>query len=226
MKAPTARQVRIAAVFAGLPMFLAAAVVMTDPIAMPIMAHGPIQASHESIQCEACHQPSPGTARQQVQGKLHFLLGLRETPVDFGFSAVTSKACLACHERPNERHPIYRFQEPRFQASLALVEATSCLGCHSEHTNHRASIDLLFCQACHEDLKLKSDPLDVNHETLIANLEWQTCLGCHDFHGNHKHQAPTLLEAAIPAEAVLLYLQAGPSPYPLPKLFKGREGGE
>lgn len=223
MQPPTARQVRIIAAFAILPMFAAAGVVLTDRELMPVMSHGPLQAGHEAVNCESCHLPSAGTTRQQVQAKVHYLVGMRETSVDFGYSEVRSDACLECHERPNERHPIFRFQEPRFQEAVTQVEATSCLGCHSEHTSHRATTDLVFCQACHEDLKLKSDPLDVNHETLIANLEWQTCLGCHDFHGNHRHEAPKLLAAAIAASDVAAYLRDGASPYPLPKLFEAKE---
>lgn len=123
---------------------------------------------------------------------------MRDTGVDFGYGAVTSKACFQCHERPNERHPIFRFHEPRFEKAVAQVEATSCLGCHGEHTTHRTTADLTFCQACHEDLVLKTDPLDVDHATLIADRRWETCLGCHDFHGNHRQKAPDAVEAAFP----------------------------
>ncbi len=223
MRSPTARQIRIFAALAIVPMFVAAGVVLTDRDAMSIMSHGPLQAGHDAVNCESCHTPSPGTTRQKIQAKVHFLLGLREVSVDFGFEEVTSQACLTCHARPNERHPIYRFQEPRFQKAVEVIDATSCLGCHSEHTTFRTTTDLKFCQACHADLELKSDPLDVNHATLIDNLEWQTCLGCHDFHGNHSHKAPLLLEAAIPAVQISAYLRSRPSPYALPKRFEAKE---
>lgn len=223
MKAPTARKVRIAAAFAIVPMLVAAGVVLADPASKAAMSRGPLLVGHENVACEACHAPSPGTTRQQIQAKVHYVVGLRETSVDFGYGAVTSKACLECHDRPNERHPIFRFHEPRFQDAVAKIEATSCLGCHSEHTAHRAFTEATFCQACHEDLVLKADPLEVNHETLIANLEWQSCLGCHDFHGNHRHEAPVMLEEAYAPAAIRQYLRAGPSPYPLPKIYEATE---
>jgi len=225
MQPPSARQVRIAAAFAIVPMVVAAGVVLTNPDAMAIMSRGPLQVGHEAVNCESCHAASPGTIRQQVQAKVHFAVGMRQTPADFGYGAVTSKACLACHERPNERHPIFRFREPRFQGAVNQIEATSCLGCHSEHTTHRATTDLVFCQACHEDLRLTSDPLDISHDALIGEGAWQSCLGCHDFHGNHPHKAPVLLDAAVPAEVVAAYLRDGPSPYALPKLYEAEEDG-
>lgn len=223
MKPPTARQVRIAAAFAILPMFVAAGVVITDRNAMPVMSYGPLQAGHDKVNCESCHRPSPGTVRQQIQAKLHYFIGLRAKSVDFGYGAVTSAACLDCHARPNERHPIFRFREPRFQKAVSEIKATSCLGCHSEHTTYRATANLTFCQACHEALRLTSDPLDVSHEDLISARNWQSCLGCHDFHGNHAQQTPRVLDAAIPPIEIRKYLAAGPSPYAVPKLFEARE---
>ncbi|KPA22689.1 Doubled CXXCH motif [Shimia sp. SK013] len=223
MRSPTARQIRIAAVFAFVPLLVAAGVVLTDRKAMPIMSHGPLQAGHSDVRCESCHVPSAGTVRQQLQAKVRFGLGMRDTRVDFGYGAVTSKACLQCHERPNERHPIFRFHEPRFEKAVTQVEATSCLGCHAEHTTHRTTVDLVFCQACHDDLALKSDPLDVDHATLIADRRWQTCLGCHDFHGNHSAHPPKALEEAFAPLEIEAYLRAGPSPYALPKNFEAKE---
>ena len=73
--------------------------------------------------------------------------------------------------------------------------------------------DIVFCQACHSDLKLKSDPLDISHQQLTADRQWDTCLGCHDFHGNHIFKSPTTLAAKADVHALRDYLASGPSPY-------------
>jgi hypothetical protein len=185
-----------------------------------VIAHGPIQAGHSNIQCTDCHRRNDTTARQQIQANLYHVLGWRENSVDFGYAAVTSSECLDCHERPNERHPIYRFREPRFAQAIEVVDATSCLGCHSEHNDQRSFVELDYCSVCHDDLKLQNDPVDTSHDSLVQNAQWQTCLGCHDFHGNHTQAAPTLLREAAPVQDIIDYLAAGNSPYGTEKRYK------
>ncbi|WP_425071472.1 hypothetical protein [Sagittula sp. S175] len=178
-----------------------------------LLSSGPIQQGHASLACQACHDPAPGTLRQQMQ------VLARGTPVDVGFSPVNSAICADCHDRPADRHPIHRFNEPRFRKALDTVQANTCLGCHSEHENrrlHRA--DTGFRAACHADLTLKRDPLDVPHVTLVKQDNWQSCLTCHDFHGNHAHSPQTRMQAAFPLEAVNAYFADGPSPYGLKPL--------
>jgi nitrate/TMAO reductase-like tetraheme cytochrome c subunit len=95
------------------------------------------------------------------------------------------------------------------------------LGCYTEHSGTKTELsDPTFCVACHEDLKVKNDPIKVTHAELIKNNDWETCLSCHDFHGNHNRETPTLQRDAIEIEALLDYLGDGPDPYSSEKIFK------
>ena len=61
------------------------------------------------------------------------------------------------------------------------------MSCHREHQGVRVTLtEIGYCRHCHEETRLKRDPLDVSHEALIKAKEWDSCLGCHDFHGNHR----------------------------------------
>lgn len=211
---------RRTAVTMALPVaFLGAMSLWTQPAAH-WLAQGPLQQDHADVSCRGCHTPSPGTVRQQVQAKLGHALGWRATDVDFGHGPVTSDHCLDCHQRDNERHPIYRFREPRFETALAEVQADSCLGCHSEHAGARVSAEPVVCRACHADLKLANDPVNIPHATLIAAGKWTTCLGCHDFHGNHSYDPPTHVQQMIPPAAISDYFRQGPPPYGPFKLYE------
>ena len=218
--APPLQRVRRAALICALPVAgLAAVIVFTDR-GQGLIARGPIQSGHAETPCAGCHRPAPGTPRQQIQANLRHLAGLRAKPADYGFAPVGSAACLACHERPNERHPIYRFREPRFAEARAVVEATTCLGCHSEHRDERVSAGLTFCRACHGELELKLDPLDIPHHQLIAAKDWESCLGCHDFHGNHARKPQRRILAAHETAVLLDYLKDGDSPYAAEKIYR------
>jgi len=112
---------------------------------------------------------------QQLNANLKFLLGQRKKSVDFGLQNVDSKKCQSCHERPNDRHPVHRFMEPRFGEVRAAFHPELCESCHMEHNGSRIVLDdLAYCQGCHEDTDLKHDPLDVPHSTLIQNNQWST----------------------------------------------------
>jgi len=150
------------------------------------------------------------------------VLGNRRAPVNFGYQKVTSEQCLSCHERPNERHPIYRFNEPRFTKIRQTLAVNSCLGCHSEHQNSRVSVSPTACSHCHDDLTLKNEPLDIAHEQLVTTQAWESCLGCHDFHGNHQHKPQTLVSNAFETELIKAYFVNGPSPYGDAKHYKAK----
>lgn len=178
-----------------------------------LWAPGRSTPGHEALGCEGCHQPAPGSLRQQLQAGARFLIGAREAPADFGFGPVTSTACLGCHERDGERHPIHRFQEPRFEQARAAARVDRCTGCHSEHDGARVSVAPDVCRHCHQGLELEADQVSPSHAALAQAGRFETCLGCHDFHGNHLRAPPARLEEAAPEAAVRAYLADGPAPY-------------
>ena len=213
-------QLRVLAVVVAVPIAACGGLALSQGAAFAWLAHGPIQSGHAGIDCAGCHAPAPGSVRQQLQANLAFYAGARETEADFGYAPVTSERCLDCHDRPNERHPIYRFNEPRFHQAVQTVNAASCLGCHDEHRARRVSVGPDTCRHCHKDVTLKADPLDVSHRLLSDRGEWETCLGCHDFHGNHKAKPPVTLAQAISPETVRAYLADGDPIYGTQKLYK------
>lgn len=169
---------------------------------------------HEGFACLECHKPGAGTTRQQIQALTKNALFDANYQVDFGFKKVSSKQCLTCHQRNDDRHPIYRFNEPRFIKIVEQLPANQCLGCHSEHNNKTVNLNEIgFCVACHSELILKNDPLDVSHVKLIKTDDWDSCLGCHDFHGNHKFTPPKVYQQAISAQRIKDYFAGDASPY-------------
>ena len=218
----TPQTIRFFSLILILPVAFIGVVVLDNPSFSTVVAHGPIQVGHENILCADCHRKTGSTLRQQIQANVNYVLGARENAVDFGYLPVTSSECLDCHERPNERHPIYRFREPRFAEANEVVNATSCMGCHTEHTDQRSFVEIDVCSACHDDLIVLNDPVDVPHDILVKDQQWQSCLGCHDFHGNHNHKTPKLLIEAAPVQTIIDYLAAGNSPYGVDKLYKAK----
>ena len=217
------RIVRLIAIATAVPLVALVIFVLVMPSGQWLMAHGKFTPGHEELACADCHRDAPGTTRQQLQAKIAVLRGLRATPVDFGKMPTTSRHCLDCHIRPNERHPIYRFNEPRFIQAVAEIDARSCLTCHAEHQGQRVTTGLTFCKACHDELSLKSDPLDIAHRTLVARNEWHTCLGCHDFHGNHDRAVQTLVGDAITVDQLVDYFKAGTPIYAPQKMFSAEK---
>lgn len=183
---------------------------------------GPMMPGHEAISCARCHLPAPGTFRQQVQANVHHWLGLRATAASFGREAATSKPCVDCHDRDNDRHPIYRFREPRFAEAVKALDARNCLSCHDEHKGARVSNGGAFCRHCHDEMKPRKDPIAPGHAELAAAGRWTTCLTCHDFHGNHAVKAPTDHARAHEAQAIRDYLGDGPDPYAPTKIRKAK----
>jgi hypothetical protein len=175
---------------------------------------GPMNTGHAELACGACHVSAPGTIRQQLQNVVRHVVGTADAPLDIGYRRVGNAECLACHERPEDRHPVFRFLEPRFAEARDQVRAETCTTCHREHHGARVTLDDVgFCRHCHADLALEHDPLDVSHATLTGMGAWATCLSCHDYHGNHAQRAQRRLDEAIALPLVQDYLDGGPSPF-------------
>lgn len=154
--------------------------------------------------------------RQQLQAKAAFLVGIRETDTDFLTSPPTDVQCQECHSRPNDRHPIYRFLEPRFAEARAAIHPESCMSCHSEHTGERFNtreIGADYCKNCHAETEVNDDPLDISHTELIKAGRWSTCLQCHDFHGSHTYDLPTSMKDTLSLLSVRSYLLDGDTIY-------------
>jgi uncharacterized CHY-type Zn-finger protein len=185
---------------------------------LPANAHfsapGRMNSGHETLTCDGCHRPAPGSVRQQLQANARFLLGLRARPVDFGERAVGNEDCLACHERPFDRHPVFRFREPRFAEARRAIAPHQCGSCHREHSGVRVSAPNGYCVNCHAELALRDDPLDVSHRELAERDSWNSCLGCHDYHGNHQLEPATALSGAASQQQLERYFKGGASPYP------------
>lgn len=201
-------------------MGLACLVVFFLPGQERLRQRGPMNTGHDSVACASCHTQAPGSIRQQIQANTRFILGLRKTTVDFGHLPVQNDQCLACHERPNDTHPIFRFLEPRFAEARQTIAPQNCVSCHREHNGVRVTAEPSFCSSCHQELRLRKDPLSITHEQLVKDEKWQTCLGCHDYHGNHPMNAPTSLRDTIPIARILDYMDGGRSPYPGPVRHK------
>lgn len=178
-----------------------------------LRAKGPMNPGHEALQCGQCHQAAEGTTRQQLQAKVRYLLGVRETDADFGMKAVGNTACLGCHAREDDRHPVFRFCEPRFERARAAAHPEQCTSCHAEHRARRVTVAATVCQHCHEEMVLRQDPVEVPHEQMAAERRFDLCLRCHDFHGNHAWTAPALFKDAIAPEQVDAYLAGDGQPY-------------
>jgi hypothetical protein len=214
MRLPLRRRIGVGT---GVLVGLAIAAWLNAPGQAHLNAPGPMNTGHADLACTSCHQPAPGTVRQQLQAFARdWLVGV-DPRADLGFRAVGNAECQRCHDRPDDRHPVYRFLEPRFADARAALHPELCVSCHQEHAGSRVTVaDGTYCRHCHADLVVEHDPLDVSHRSLIEQKRWDTCLGCHDFHGNHDMKPPERLDAAIPAAAVQTYLRGGLSPYPPP----------
>jgi hypothetical protein len=177
-------------------------------------AHGPMNTGHQNVACDDCHRAAPGTFRQQLQANARYLIGRRSEAAEIGRLPVDNAACLDCHERPDDRHPVFRFRELRFAEARRAIAPHRCESCHLEHSGRRVTRDNGFCVNCHGTLEMKVDPLDVAHAELVRTARWESCLGCHDFHGNHLMEEPTRLADATDPARLAEYFAGGASPYP------------
>lgn len=206
--------------FIGICTGLLCTVVSYTVLSMPsnedLLTLGPANTGHEDLQCVDCHTKAPGSLFQQVQANFMVLIGSRVNEVDFGHEDVDTKKCQGCHDRPNDRHPVYRFEETRFAEATEKLDARECETCHQEHKGMRVTLPVdqaTYCMNCHEDLKVNDDPLDISHEQLIKEEKWATCLQCHDFHGNHFMHTVEEMKDTIPLETLKAYFEGENSPY-------------
>lgn len=177
------------------------------------LAKGPMASGHETLECASCHDEAPGSFRQQIQANLYFALGQREAGAFVGHIPVGNTVCLDCHQRPDDRHPTFRFLEPRFAEAREELAPHLCVSCHREHRGARVTVTPTFCSNCHGELEMTDDPIDLSHRELARTEAWDTCLGCHDFHGNHVRETPTSFDSRLPAEGVSSYFRGERSPY-------------
>ena len=179
-----------------------------------LVAKGPMNTGHEGLACQECHASVKGSAAQQLSANVYHWLGLRESTIGFGSQDVGNAVCLDCHERPDDRHPVSRFLEPRFAEARKHIAAHMCIACHAEHQGVRVTQPTIgFCVNCHRDTALEDDPISPTHAELVREESWNTCLQCHDFHGNHLWATPLNLDEGASAAHIWEYFYGGPSPY-------------
>jgi hypothetical protein len=175
---------------------------------------GPFNPGHEDLACNECHLKTKSSVRQQLQANVQYLLGQRKTEADFYYHKIDNKHCIACHNMDKDLHSSHRFNEPRFNEVREKIHPEQCISCHKEHIGQRISqFKISDCQLCHEELKIKNDPISVPHDELIERKDWQTCLGCHDYHGNHDMVLEKTVGRAIKQEQLLGYFSNAESPY-------------
>jgi hypothetical protein len=185
---------------------------------------GPSNPGHENLTCNDCHVEAEGIYRQQIQANFKALIGMRSSSVTFGFEPVTNENCIACHDRPNDNHPVFRFLESRFADARKAIAPQFCESCHLEHQGVRVTQDSTYCINCHTDLELPDDPIEgTTHTELVVNEEWGTCLGCHDFHGNHDRTVPITMDELISQDAIIGYFAQGQSPYSDKHFYEAKE---
>lgn len=213
---------RYAALIIGIAISLVIVVLLNAPNSEWMHSPGPMNTGHENIKCEQCHLTAEGTMRQQIQANMWHMLGVRKNSAAIGHTKVNNSDCLACHQRPKDHHPVFRFFEPRYTKARKEIKAHECNACHREHSGRRVTIDKTFCQHCHEKLKLKKDPLKVSHASLVSKKQWASCLGCHDFHGNHLMTVTEDQNKQLSSLAIERYFAGGQSPYSDKKRYKAK----
>lgn len=186
-------------------------------------AAGPANTGHEQLTCAQCHTTAEGTPRQQIQANVQFLLGRRGEGASFIHNPVGNVDCMACHQNEDDRHPVYRFNEPRFAEVRAELAPQYCVSCHVEHTGRRVTAEPTVCASCHVEMEMKEDPIEPTHAALAAGKQWGTCLSCHDFHGNHVRTTPLRLSDAPSEGEVARYLAGGPPIYGQELRFPAKE---
>ena len=187
-------------------------VLLSEPTRM--IAKGPANIGHEALSCGECHQSPPGTLRQRAQAIVGAWLGQRQHSSSLIYQPVSNARCNACHTRSGDVHAPHLFNEPRFADARAEADPRRCVTCHAEHQGVRVTRDGSECRHCHQDLKLRDDPLERSHEELTRAGEWLSCLTCHDYHGGHNFSSPERAHEAIQRSVIDAYLRGvTPSPY-------------
>lgn len=195
------------------------------PPGIGLRSKGTMNTGHENLKCESCHTPADGTLRQQLGHNARVALGILDDDwADVGHSHVSNTECQGCHDRPNDRHPVSRFEEIRFAEQRLTLGPHRCVNCRGEHTGQRiARVETGFCVNCHGDLDVANDPIDVPHSELVASGEWSTCLTCHDFHGNHVYDVPIKMENRLRLSEIQAYFEGGKDPYGEQKKYLPKE---
>lgn len=186
---------------------------------------GELHTGHKKLTCPACHERAEGSLRQQIQANFRYLLQQHPSLSAFNFATPDNSDCLACHEREDDRHPVYRFNEPRFSAVRKAIQPQVCISCHQQHQGVMFTGDTQNCRHCHEEMRLKDDLIIPSHEKLIDTEQWQSCLACHDFHGNHDRHVPTMTTEMLDQQDIEYYLQGIPNsdPYAEEKTMTAKE---
>ena len=192
------------------------------PSSQIYLQNGPMLPGHEKLECFSCHQDEQGSFRQQIQANIQYLFNNRKDEVSVGLRPVENNECIKCHDRPNDRHPVYRFREPKYRKVIEDIKADTCIACHLEHKSKRITVQMNFCVHCHEDLKLKNDPVDVSHKQLIQEKNWDSCLTCHDYHGNHDIKPEVEIKKGIAVSKLKKYFNRGSNPYPGKIIYKAK----
>nr|VFK27642.1 MAG: Cytochrome c3 [Candidatus Kentron sp. MB]VFK33024.1 MAG: Cytochrome c3 [Candidatus Kentron sp. MB]VFK75698.1 MAG: Cytochrome c3 [Candidatus Kentron sp. MB] len=197
--------------------------ILLHPSYSHLHVHGPMNTGHEELECSDCHKSERGNLRQQLQANVQYLLGNRTKPVAVGYRAINNRDCSFCHDRPNDRHPVYRFFAPRFRKAREQIQPQYCVSCHSEHTGERVTSDISYCKTCHAKLVIENDPISISHQQLIRDKNWASCLGCHDYHGNHKMELNRDVDRLITRKELQKYFAGeSDSPYGTKKFHKAR----
>jgi len=133
------------------------------------------------------------------------------------FRGVAAARCASCHppDRGPDTHTAALFDDPRWAATLARLDARECVSCHAEHrrADGGVTVDPGFCFPCHDDVPAKR----ASH----ASFAPTSCgrAGCHNYHDNSalnvafltRHAAePDRLAAPVTLERTM------PSPQPAP----------
>ena len=197
--------------------------ILLSPESGQLITPGPMNTGHELLVCESCHKNAKGSLRQQLQANVQYFLGNKESLVDIGYRPVGNSDCLACHSRKNDRHPVFRFYEPRFKNARESVQPHLCISCHLEHKGVRVTAETDFCSSCHEDLEIKKDSLQVSHKQLVKQKKWKSCLGCHDYHGNHIMKVTNDSVNSHSDKVITEYFNGDDSPYSTKKRYKAKE---
>jgi ferredoxin-NADP reductase len=194
------------------------------PPGLGMSSKGSMNTGHSNLKCESCHKEAPGSLRQQLAHNARTAVALHDHDwVAVGYAEVDNAACQSCHERPNDRHPVSRFEELRFAAQREAIGVHNCVSCHGEHTGARVGIiEMDYCQHCHSAIEVVDDPIDVPHADLAEAGQWSTCLTCHDFHGNHVYEVPTHMANRLRESEVRDYFEGGLDPYGNEKRYSAK----
>ena len=210
------------AFFSALVLSTAIMIVLMHPANSSLHQLGQMNPGHDKLRCEACHQQEIGTLRQRLRANVISLINFRAPSFSIMNKPVTNTECLQCHQRDDDRHPTYRFNEPKYSKVRTIIAPQLCNSCHQEHKGQRVSSQQDICQHCHDKLQIKKDPLEVSHQSLIKQEQWDSCLGCHDFHGNHIRQTPSQSADAISTPEIKKYFLNADSPYSDKKQYKAK----